>query len=487
MLFAHKNVTDSIAQANASVPVGSTSYPSTELIVNNFTDNALSARTMSRSISASVGYGGTNHNNDVITVQELLNRVPVYKGGPAPLLAVDGKCGPLTIGAIRKFQQTNLSFSDGRVDPGKQTITALNAYGGETIPAAPPTVTPPTVTPPTGKPPIRISAAVGAPAKSENELDNVKNEQKYLNNVSAVNREEILFPVGKDKHSKDLNDNRSYDIIIVKTLLNKVPPENGGLNEEDKLAEDANCDQKTINTIEKFQKTAIGTLNLNPDTLGRIEKDGPTLYALNLYYIKSHSFFGFMFSNLPIHNNNPRRNNIVNTALSYVGTVSIAEPLQSENGKKIRKGWKIQREFYKAVQNNMFDFSKDTTNDSIEVKFLSDKKTKNEPIRPFNNMHWCGIFATYVLEQAGLGGVKWNGGIKGAGISIIMKYQKAFDRNKIQLGDVIYIDKPFQHHAILVWKDDKDIVTVNGNAEAQGILIKKQKLSEVDGYYNVTP
>src|SRR5436305_5392756 len=78
------------------------------------------------SISASVGVGGRNVPEDVRTVQVLLNSIPPAKGGPDPLLDVDGLVGPKTITAIRKFQQSQLGFNDGRVDPGAKTISKLD-------------------------------------------------------------------------------------------------------------------------------------------------------------------------------------------------------------------------------------------------------------------------------------------------------------------------------------------------------------------------
>lgn len=86
---------------------------------------------MARTISASVGrMGGVNRRPDVETVQELLNRVPPGRGGPAPPLDVDGLCGPLTIRAIQEFQLHHFGWSgaDGRVDPGRRTIRKLNEF-----------------------------------------------------------------------------------------------------------------------------------------------------------------------------------------------------------------------------------------------------------------------------------------------------------------------------------------------------------------------
>lgn len=78
-----------------------------------------------RDLSASVGKAGTNEPDDVFTVQMLLNHVDAGSGGPNPRLQVDGLVGPKTIVAIKGFQQGQLGFQDGLVEPGKATFTAL--------------------------------------------------------------------------------------------------------------------------------------------------------------------------------------------------------------------------------------------------------------------------------------------------------------------------------------------------------------------------
>ena len=78
-------------------------------------------------ISASVGRMGKNIPVDVKTVQGLLN-MNGHKMAPFQKLAVDGKIGPKTQGAIDKFQKNVLRYNkiDGRVDPGKKMIQTLN-------------------------------------------------------------------------------------------------------------------------------------------------------------------------------------------------------------------------------------------------------------------------------------------------------------------------------------------------------------------------
>lgn len=93
-------------------------------------------------IKKSVGFGGENDPMDVCTIQYLLNCVPTVNGGPTEELPVDGARhgGGFTkmVIAIRRFQaRVFQGWSDGRVDPGGQTLQHLRrwnpadpSYGG---------------------------------------------------------------------------------------------------------------------------------------------------------------------------------------------------------------------------------------------------------------------------------------------------------------------------------------------------------------------
>ncbi len=73
---------------------------------------------------ASVGDGGKNQSADVRYVQFLLSD-HLASGDEGARLQVDGICGPKTREAIKRFQQGQLGFADGRVDPGGPTIRRL--------------------------------------------------------------------------------------------------------------------------------------------------------------------------------------------------------------------------------------------------------------------------------------------------------------------------------------------------------------------------
>lgn len=91
-------------------------------------EGAISAR----AISKSVGQGGFNIREDVLTIQRLLNLIAPDNGGPPPVepdglgLKEDGIAGPKTIGAIKTFQIRNGTGTDARVDPGRQTLKRMN-------------------------------------------------------------------------------------------------------------------------------------------------------------------------------------------------------------------------------------------------------------------------------------------------------------------------------------------------------------------------
>ncbi len=75
-------------------------------------------------ISNSVGHGGANQSADVRVVQQLLNR---FRLRGAPLLIVDGRVGPMSLGAIADFQSRVMLMSkpDSLVSPNGPTFVAL--------------------------------------------------------------------------------------------------------------------------------------------------------------------------------------------------------------------------------------------------------------------------------------------------------------------------------------------------------------------------
>jgi hypothetical protein len=85
-------------------------------------------------VGRSVGQGGANVRNDVLTIQQALNAVGTSRGGPTPRLATDGVIGPLTRAAIGRFQKQNISLVDFRIDPNGPTIQALNRVLGASSP-----------------------------------------------------------------------------------------------------------------------------------------------------------------------------------------------------------------------------------------------------------------------------------------------------------------------------------------------------------------
>jgi hypothetical protein len=77
-----------------------------------------------KTIVASVGRGGLNRTEDVLLVQELLNR---HIQAPQRPLVVDGVMSSRTMAAIEEFQRrvVNIQRPDGRIDPGDRTMAAL--------------------------------------------------------------------------------------------------------------------------------------------------------------------------------------------------------------------------------------------------------------------------------------------------------------------------------------------------------------------------
>lgn len=90
-------------------------------------------------ISQAVSQSRPSRADDVKVVQQLLNAVPTAAGGPAQRLDVDGICGPKTNAAIVSYQNKNLGWNDGRVDPNGPTIKSLMKFvvDSPTVPYGP--------------------------------------------------------------------------------------------------------------------------------------------------------------------------------------------------------------------------------------------------------------------------------------------------------------------------------------------------------------
>ena len=183
----------------------------------------------SKTLTASVGQGGSNQKADVLLIQELLN-----KNGAT--LKVDGECGAKSIAAIKAFQQSKLGAanSNGLIEPGSQSWKALN---GE-ISTHPDTNT-------------------------ETPTDTTQNT-----NPQSTEVEEALSPNSAIKQSVgDGGKNESADVLRVKQLLNKFGY---------KLVEDGNADAALTTAIKDFQTKYRGSAN--PD--GKIDPGGGTWNSL---------------------------------------------------------------------------------------------------------------------------------------------------------------------------------------------------------------
>lgn len=72
-------------------------------------------------LTGAVGVAAANRQTDVTAIQRLLVARRLYPG------QIDGRCGPLTVNGILRFQSGFMGKPDGRVDPNGQTLRRLMA------------------------------------------------------------------------------------------------------------------------------------------------------------------------------------------------------------------------------------------------------------------------------------------------------------------------------------------------------------------------
>ncbi|WP_376090759.1 hypothetical protein ACE7GA_20450 [Roseomonas sp. CCTCC AB2023176] len=80
-------------------------------------------------IRFSVGAGGVNDPADVRAIKSLLNRIAPERGGPAQKLVETPAADASLTDAIIRFQAAQFGWADGRVEPDKATMAALNRPG----------------------------------------------------------------------------------------------------------------------------------------------------------------------------------------------------------------------------------------------------------------------------------------------------------------------------------------------------------------------
>lgn len=104
------------------------------------------------------------------------------------------------------------------------------------------------------------------------------------------------------------------------------------------------------------------------------------------------------------------------------------------------------------------------------------------PNGDWNGLHWCGIFATWVLRQAGVQ-VKWIN-IKGITEQSSGQVAKEFGGKSIQPGDVCVIAKN-SHHFIITDVTGNSLKTIAGNSFFQEVAHEDHSVSEIVATYRI--
>lgn len=97
---------------------------------------------------------------------------------------------------------------------------------------------------------------------------------------------------------------------------------------------------------------------------------------------------------------------------------------------------------------------------------------------PNEKKHWCGLFALWVLQIAGITSKQWTWG---SGISSILPPTK-----NPKPGDIAYFTHN-NHHAIIEKIDGDNMITIDGNSWGGKVVRNDRKLSDAYGFYSIGP
>ncbi len=268
--------------------------------------------------------------------------------------------------------------------------------------------------------------------------------------------------------------NRPSDVKTVQRLLNKAIPK-----PTPPLVDDGICGRLTIGAINAFQDYHFGPYSHD----GRIDPGRRTIQKLNEFY-KPGSVpavppgpptipplvppVGGQLSAL--------RTRIIQIATAQAipppGKVSdritIPDP---QTHRIVRAGWRQLKNYFDVAIANWSPqvWKIPGYLDGVQIP------GKRVPQPGTSGIQWCGIFATWVLIQAGMK-VRW---ILGPGLTLKPTYG-----NDAHPGDVCLKKGSTRHHFIVI-TDSDPMLTVNGNSDFQSILIKPIARSEVLLHYKV--
>ena len=100
------------------------------------------------------------------------------------------------------------------------------------------------------------------------------------------------------------------------------------------------------------------------------------------------------------------------------------------------------------------------------------------PAAPGFSGAWCGGFALWALKQAGLAqDIQWE---VGRGFCYRLS-----QTNDPKPGDIVYIDQPYQHHAILLGISGDTVRTVDGNQKGETVAIRERPRRSISAFYSI--
>lgn len=248
------------------------------------------------------------------------------------------------------------------------------------------------------------------------------------------------------------------------------------------LDTDGFCGPLTAGAIRTFQQKNGCIID------GRVDVNGKTFNTLNQYDLAGPGItpsgptpIPIPLPNLPApkppsSNASDLRQRIIDIANSMAAPApgKVSDLVTTiEAGRTVRAGWPYLKSFFdEAVAGwQQSNWNDKATLDGVKVP------GKRIPQPGRDGVSWCGIFATWVLIQAGLP-VKW---VLGKGI---VPLQLKFGRDA-RPGDVVVLSGNEVHHCIPTSIDGQTMQTVNGNSDNQSILVKPIPVSRIAYYYNV--
>jgi hypothetical protein len=131
-----------------------------------------------------------------------------------------------------------------------------------------------------------------------------------------------------------------------------------------------------------------------------------------------------------------------------------------------------------ALRKRAVDIARGEVGNPLLPKYLADAAPAFVGEKP----EWCGIFALWVLRQAGITDKQWKVGLG----FLLTKPHPLPTTDNPQPGDIAYFEQ-YQHQAMVASVSPDTVELINGNGQGARVTVSNTPRTKAKAYYSIAP